>query len=328
MITSENRKKEYDWPGKGTAVLYVDYEAFKKRYRAEYCYCVYILTSPEDIVYIGHCRGKPARRWQNGKGYRKNKDLTAAIKQYGWGNFRKQIYRAELPVDEARELERILILTYESWKPENGYNRVKPKEYPDLMHYSVYQLIFPDDHKMYVGYTGGSLEARWANGYGYRDNPELFEAINHVGWENVIKIRCVENILEESAMAFEAYLIEVNHTTDPARGYNKSKSGDREHGWKRTEESMVNVRAANRGIRRTEEQKEQYKRCKEEISCPVWCEETQTWYPSLREAARELGIPKTTLTRRLHAGKKECRGYHFRLQRDEEKENSDDNQHI
>ena len=133
-------------------------------------------------------------------------------------------------MDEARELERILILTYESWKPENGYNRVKPKEYPDLMHYSVYQLIFPDDHKMYVGYTGGSLEARWANGYGYRDNPELFEAINRVGWENVIKIRCVENILEESAMAFEAYLIVVNHTTDPARGYNKSKSGDREHG--------------------------------------------------------------------------------------------------
>ena len=78
----------------------------------------------------------------------------------------------------------------------------------------------------------------------------------------------------------------------------------------------------------TEEQKELYKRCKEEISCPVWCEETQTRYPSLREAARQLGIPKTTLTRRLHAEKKECRGYHFRLQRDEEKENSDDNQHI
>ena len=134
------------------------YEEFKKAYAAEYCYCVYILTSPDEKIYIGYCSGNPIKRWQNGKGYRKNRDLSAAIQGFGWENFQKKIYREELNIDEARELERILILTYESWKPEYGYNRIKPKAHEDLMHYSVYQLIFPDDNKMYVGSTGEPLE--------------------------------------------------------------------------------------------------------------------------------------------------------------------------
>ena len=311
---TENRTNESKQGRKSTVVVYEEaYEEFKKAYAAEYCYCVYILTSPDEKIYIGFCSGNPIKRWQNGKGYRKNRDLSAAIQGFGWENFQKKIYREELNIDEARELERILILTYESWKPEYGYNRVKPKAHEDLMHYSVYQLIFPDDHKMYVGSTGEPLEKRWANGYGYRDNPELYEAILRVGWENVIKIRCIENILETSAKAFEAFLIRENNTTDPAKGYNKSKSGEREHGWKRSEESMANTRAANKGIHRTKRQKERYKKCKEDISHPVWCEETQILYPSLREAARQLGIPKTTLTRHLNAGQDECKGYHLRV---------------
>ena len=76
---------------------------------------------------------------------------------------------------------------------------------------------------------------------------------------------------------------------------------------------MANTRAANKGIHRTKGQKERYKKCKEDISHPVWCEETQILYPSLREAARQLGIPKTTLTRRLNAGQEECKGYNLRL---------------
>ena len=76
---------------------------------------------------------------------------------------------------------------------------------------------------------------------------------------------------------------------------------------------MVNTRAANRGIQRTHDQKEMYKRCKADISYPVWCEETQTLYLSVREAARQLEIPKTTLMRYLQAGKTECRGLHLRL---------------
>lgn len=317
----EKTGKEHQWPGKGTFMIYEKaYEEFRKQYAAECCYCVYILTSPEEKLYIGYCRGKPIKRWQNGKGYRKNKALSAAIRDFGWENFQKEIYREELSIDEAKELERILILTYESWKPENGFNRVRPKEHEDLMHYSVYQLIFPDEGKMYIGSTGEPFEVRWANGYGYRDNPELYAAIRRTGWENVIKIRCVENILEESARAFEAYLIEANHTTDPSKGFNKSKGGDREHGWTRLQESMANTRAANKGICRSEAQKERCKACKADVSYPIWCEETQTLYRSVRDAARQLSIPKTTLARYLETGKEECRGYHLRLSKDENKE--------
>ena len=44
-------------------------------------------------------------------------------------------------------------------------------------------------------------------------------------------------------------------------------------------------------------------------------------YLSVREAARQLGIPKTTLARYLDAGKEECRGYHLKFCRQLQNEN-------
>ena len=66
----EERTKEHQWPGKGTSIIYEDaYEEFKKKYAAEYCYCVYILTSPEEKLYIGYCRGNPLHRWHSYERY-------------------------------------------------------------------------------------------------------------------------------------------------------------------------------------------------------------------------------------------------------------------
>ena len=68
---TENRTNECKQVRKSTVVVYEEaYEEFKKAYAAEYCYCVYILTSPDEKIYIGYCSGNPIKRWQNGKGYR------------------------------------------------------------------------------------------------------------------------------------------------------------------------------------------------------------------------------------------------------------------
>ena len=300
---------------KSTFILYEGaYEKFVQEYGAYFCYSVYILTSPLGKRYVGYCKGNPTRRWGAGERYQHNRALYADIRRFGWYSFDRTIHQSGLSLEDARDLERSLILSLESWKPEFGYNRIRPAAYPSRSHYSVYQLIFPDG-KMYVGSTGRPLEERWQNGYGYRDNPELYQAIGSVGWENITKIRCVENILEESARAFEAWLIEVNRTTDPSRGYNKSLGGTVEHGWKMSSSSKARTFAANKGIVRTPQQREIYKRCKAPVSTPVYCEETHIRYPSMREAARQLDLPKTTLIRRLNSGKNDCRGYHFIVQK-------------
>lgn len=80
------------------------YEDFREAYIAENCYCVFILTSPVETVYIGYCQGNLINRWQNGKVYRKSKDLSVNIKSFGWDNYQKEIYREEPNIDEAREL--------------------------------------------------------------------------------------------------------------------------------------------------------------------------------------------------------------------------------
>ena len=298
---------------KGTLILYEGaLEKYKQEYASQFCYSVYILTSPNGKRYIGYCKGNPVKRWQAGKGYKKNRDLNADIQRFGWQNFTHTVHLSDLSLEDARIIEHDLILAGETWKPEIGYNRNIPKLYPTRSHYSVYQLIFPDG-KMYIGSTGRPLDQRWQDGEGYQHNPELYQAIRSAGWENIIKLRCVENILEESARAFEAWLIEVNRTTDPSRGYNKSLGGTAEHGWKVPEAARAKTLAANKGIVRTPEQREAYKRCKASVSIPVFCEETQTLYSSVREAARQLDLPKTTLARRLASGKTDCRGYHFIL---------------
>ena len=287
------------------------YESFRKELAEQYCYSVYAHIAPDGKRYIGYSKAV-GRRWKSGEGYRKNKRFYEDIQRIGWDNFEHVILKDELSLGEARELERRKILEYESWKEEKGYNCVKPKVFPDDAHYTVYQLIIPDDGKMYVGSTGRNIEERWNYGNGYRDNPELDAAIRRVGWENVIKHICVEGIIEESARNLEEYLIEANHTTDPARGYNKSKGGIREHGW-HPKDHNAKLKEINTGSKRTEEQIARYKKGKEAVSKPLWCEETQRLYSSIRETARQLKLSKTTLTRHIRNGNLQCGGYHFLL---------------
>ena len=288
--------------------------AFLKKYKEQYGYTVYVHIAPDGKRYFGYSRAA-GRRWNNGEGYRKNKRFYQDICKIGWDNFEHVILKSELGLDEARELERRLILEYESWKEDRGYNCVKPKAYPDSAHYSVYQLIIPDEQKMYGGSTGRSVEERWNNGNGYRDNPELDEAIRRVGWKNVIKIVCMEGLIEESARNMEEFLIEANHTTDPAKGYNKSKGGMREHGWHPADHNMK-LKLINTGSKRTPEQIARYRKGKEVVSTALWCEETKTKYPSIREAARQLKLSKSTLIRHIKAGNMECGGYHFAVMKE------------
>ena len=54
-------------------------------YREEKPYYIYIHTCPNNKCYVGLSRN-PKQRWNNGKGYKNNKEFFDAINFYGWNN--------------------------------------------------------------------------------------------------------------------------------------------------------------------------------------------------------------------------------------------------
>lgn len=85
-------------------------------------YTVYKHTSPEGKVYIGITGRTPSRRWHGGSAYRNNPHFYAAIKKYGWENFKHELLAEHLTKEEACATEIRLIKKYNSQDPKRGYN--------------------------------------------------------------------------------------------------------------------------------------------------------------------------------------------------------------
>lgn len=87
-------------------------------------YTVYMHVNKKNgKVYIGQTRFRPEQRWgKNGNGYKKQTYFWNAICKYSWDNFEHCILKELLSSEEADELERELILKYDSTNPEKGYN--------------------------------------------------------------------------------------------------------------------------------------------------------------------------------------------------------------
>ena len=85
-------------------------------------YCVYRHTSPSGKVYIGITSQDPARRWQNGFGYRLNDYFFRAIVKYGWDSFGHEVLHTGLTKEEACAAEVALIAAYRSNEKAYGYN--------------------------------------------------------------------------------------------------------------------------------------------------------------------------------------------------------------
>lgn len=86
-------------------------------------YTVYKHTTPGGKVYIGITSKSPAKRWENGGGYRYNKHFSSAIKLYGWENIKHEVIKDGLTRSEAAALEIELIALYDSTNPAKGYNK-------------------------------------------------------------------------------------------------------------------------------------------------------------------------------------------------------------
>lgn len=85
-------------------------------------YTVYKHTAPNGKVYIGITSQVPERRWNNGSGYKTQPRFYNAIKKHGWENFKHEIISEGLEKEAACKMEQDLISSYNSNKPNSGYN--------------------------------------------------------------------------------------------------------------------------------------------------------------------------------------------------------------
>ena len=138
--------------------------------------------------------------------------------------------------------------------------------------YSVYKLTFPTG-KTYVGYTGQTPEKRWRNGYTYREQPEMFEAIMEYGWRNIKKEILATEKDRKKAQLLEKYYIYCE---------NKNEFGC-------------------------------YNKYNELHSKKmVYCEETEQVFSSVQDAAQETGVSRQALSRVLNGRGERCGGCHWR----------------
>ncbi len=73
-------------------------------------------------IYIGITRQRPERRWQDGKGYKKQQAIGRAVEKYGWDSFDHIIIADGLSPNSASEIEKVLIAMLDAQNPEHGYN--------------------------------------------------------------------------------------------------------------------------------------------------------------------------------------------------------------
>ena len=88
--------------------------------------------------------------------------------------------------------------------------------------YSVYIHTNKINNKKYVGITSQSINTRWKNGQGYKDNDRFFDDIKEYGWEQFEHEIVATNLLKIDAEILEAELIEKYNSDNEEFGYNVS----------------------------------------------------------------------------------------------------------
>ena len=130
-----------------------------------------------------------------------------------------------------------------------------------MNNYTVYMHISPSN-KRYIGITSQTVEKRWNNGHGYRNNKHFTNAINHYGWENFQHIIITRGLTEDEAKWLEIELIREWDSSNRDKGYNISLGGDIT-----SEETRRKISVANKGKTFSEEHRKKLSEAKKEKYC-------------------------------------------------------------
>lgn len=216
--------------------------------------------------------------------------------------------------------------------------------------YSVYRHVNTINNKQYIGITKQKPEYRWGvNGIKYKSSPYFWNAICKYGWDNSEHEILESGLSKEEACDLEKYLIFFYQTQDNRYGYNVMEGGSapsipesvrkimsqkmigNKNGLGKvcSDEKKSKISAAQKGRTFTEEHKQNISKAKKgKTHAPistearrkiseahekkmVYCDETNTVYPSIQECARQLGLYPTSVCKCCKKKIKTTGGYHI-----------------
>lgn len=111
--------------------------------------------------------------------------------------------------------------------------------------FTVYIHITPNN-KRYIGITSRTVQKRWLNGRGYKNNVYFYKAIQKYGWDNIKHIIIKQNLNKQEAVFLEQQLIESYKSNNPQFGYNITKGGFGRLGDKVSEETRQKISQASK----------------------------------------------------------------------------------
>lgn len=91
----------------------------------------------------------------------------------------------------------------------------------------VYKHTNKENGKVYIGITcKKNPNRRWSGGFGYRNNPHFWQAIEKYGWDGFDHEVLFSDLTKEEACAEEIRLIAEYDSTNRENGYNHSPGGE------------------------------------------------------------------------------------------------------
>lgn len=173
----------------------------------------------------------------------------------------------------------------------------------------IYLIRNKINNKLYIGQTIGNVRQRWANHCNPKNRNVVSKAITKYGKIN-FQISVIEKIFEENRdslfdklnMLEKSYIQSWNCLVPS--GYNVEIGGKNAPMPESTKLKISKAlkgqptRKSNLGKKFSEEHKEKMSKSSK-WSRPVMCLENQTVYLSITHAAKELNIPRTSLSQSL-----------------------------
>ena len=183
--------------------------------------------------------------------------------------------------------------------------------------YKVYVWTNAVNGKKYVGTTGMAMEKRaGVNGYYYKGSPRFYSAIQKYGFDNFSYEILADNLTKEQAAEIEKQYIQEFDTMNPAVGYNLQEGGFPDN---IPRSNATRVQKISHTLKEQRSSPE-YRKIMSERMQKVWddperraeiirkrkllgkggkpkvqvfCDETNTLYPSLREVSEALGFSRS-----------------------------------
>lgn len=114
------------------------------------------------------------------------------------------------------------------------------------MSYCVYKHTAPNG-KVYIGITKRNPVKRWNRGYGYKNNPNFYNAIEKYGWDNFQHEILLDGLSQEEARTHEKRLISLHQSNKCEYGYNRSAGGEPFYQCNHTDETRQKMSLDRKG---------------------------------------------------------------------------------